>query len=304
MIRLGYVAQNLTLAKDGIKTSRQMIKKTFQNRGISLASELALKNLRDLKQILKWNAEQKIEVFRITSKLFPWESEYKLEDLPNFEDIKTLLEECGKLAEETNQRLTFHPDHFCKLAATKEEIYKNTVKNLEHHSKVFDLMGFEPSVFNLINIHIGAVYESKDETIKRFAERYHKLSDNLKKRLTVENDDKKALYTVEDLYKLHELTGIPIVFDYLHHSLVPGTLSEEEALLLTKKTWPTDIRQLVHYADSRKLEDPKCKFKHAHADYVYNKINDYGLDLDIDLESKAKDLALLKYREDFGYEIK
>ena len=50
-----------------ITTNRTMIKRTFQQRGIEYASELALQNLRDLRTILEWNLENDIYFFRISS---------------------------------------------------------------------------------------------------------------------------------------------------------------------------------------------------------------------------------------------
>ena len=36
----------------------------------------------------------------------------------------------------------------------------------------------------------------------------------MKKRLTVENDDRASMFAVSDLLWLHEKVGIPIVFDF------------------------------------------------------------------------------------------
>lgn len=45
-------------------------------------SRLALANCRDLLPLVAWNAERGIHFFRIPSALFPWSSEYELEQLP------------------------------------------------------------------------------------------------------------------------------------------------------------------------------------------------------------------------------
>ena len=37
----------------------------------------------------------------------------------------------------------------------------------------------------------------------------------------------------------------------------------------------------------------------AHSDYYLNKVETYGLDLDIMMECKAKELAVMKYKKDF-----
>jgi UV DNA damage endonuclease len=63
----------------------------------------------------------------------------------------------------------------------------------------------------------------------------------------VENDDRTNLYSIADLLPLHAMAGIPLVFDYLHQALLPGGMSEEEALLAALGTWPAGIRPVVHY---------------------------------------------------------
>ena len=90
-MNLGYCCINLTLKEDGVSTNRGMIKRTFQERGKSYAGELALKNIEDLFTILNWNEERGVKVFRISSSLFPWMSEYKFEDLPQWREIKDQL---------------------------------------------------------------------------------------------------------------------------------------------------------------------------------------------------------------------
>jgi UV DNA damage endonuclease len=134
--------------------------------------------------------------------------------------------------------------------------------------------------------------------LKRFAENFKKLSSNLQRRLTVENDDKKGLFTVAELLPLHDAIGIPIVFDYFHHKLHPGILSEQEAFLAAYDTW--DVKPVFHYSSSRKEnEDPTAK-REAHSDWVHEEIKTYGKDVDIVLETKMKELSLLKYKEKYS----
>lgn len=287
-LRLGYACINLTLSEEGITTNRGMIKRTFAEKGIAYASELALKNVRDLQHILEWNVTNGIDVFRITSDIFPWASEYRLDDLPDYELIKSVLEACGKIP----VRVSTHPGPFDKLAGTGATL-ANTIRDLEIHAQLFDLMGLPPSHHNKINIHIGGAYGNKDETIRRFAENYLGLPDNIRKRLTVENDDKPGLFSVAELLPLHEMCGIPIVFDYFHHSLHPGGLSEEEAFCAAYETW--DLRPTFHYSSSRRdFEEPAAK-KEAHADWIHEPIRNYGKPIDIMLEAKMKERALQSY---------
>jgi UV DNA damage endonuclease len=286
---LGYACINLTLKEKGITTNRTMIKKTWLERGLPYASQLALQNVVGLLSILEWNVANGIQVFRATSELFPWASEYRLAQLPDFREIRATLEECGKLP----IRVTTHPGPFNKLAGSGP-VLDNTVTDLEIHNEIFDLMGYTPSHWNKINIHVGGVYGDKQAALQRFAENFKtRLSVGLQKRLTVENDDKPGLYSVSDLETLHEACGIPIVFDYFHHSLHPNGLTEEEAFLKCYNTW--DLKPVFHYSSSRRdNEDPTCR-REAHSDWLYEHINTYGKDIDIMLETKMKDLSLLAY---------
>jgi len=290
MMNLGYACINLTLADEGITTNRGMIKKTFMEKGIAYASELALSNVQALHKILEWNVAHDIKVFRVTSELFPWASEYRLKDMPHYREIREVLEAAGKLP----VRLSSHPGPFNKVAGSGATL-DNTIKDLEIHSEIFDLMNLEASPWNKINIHVGGAYGDKTETLKRFAQNFKLLSKNLQSRLTIENDDKPGLYTVKDLETLHQMIGIPIVFDYFHHRLHPGTQTEEEAFHTAYKTW--SVRPTFHYSSSRKeYENAEAK-KEAHSDWGHESINSYSKEIDIMLETKMKELSLLKYRE-------
>ncbi|HWJ91210.1 MAG TPA: UV DNA damage repair endonuclease UvsE [Flavisolibacter sp.] len=291
-MNLGYACINMGLAKKGLMTNRGMIRKTFLERGVEYASGLALKNVEALFKILQWNLDQGIRVFRMSSDLFPWASEYRLRDLPDFKAIQSILVEAGKLP----VRLSSHPGPFNKLAGDGRTL-QNTIKELETHAEIFDLMELPPSHWNKINIHVGGAYGDKNDTIKRFAQNFKTVSASLKSRLTIENDDKPGLFTVHELYHLHELTGIPIVFDYFHHRLNPGKQTEEEAFAMAYSTWK--VLPIFHYSSSKKeTEDPAAR-REAHADWVHEPINTYGKEVDLILEAKMKEQALLKYRQEF-----
>lgn len=288
-LNAGYACINLSLQADKITSNRGMIKKTFTERGVAYASELALKNVQDLLKIVDWNLENGFRLFRISSDVFPWSSEYRFTELPDFVDIRETLEEIGSRP----IRLTAHPGPFNQLAG-QGRVLENTIKDLETQSEVFDLMGLKPSHWNKINFHVGGTYGDKTATLIRFAQNFSLLSENLRARLTIENDDRVNLYSVEDLMHLHETIGIPIVFDYFHHSLNPGQLTEEEAVTIAYNTW--DVRPVFHFSNSRRdYEDPKAR-REAHADWIYTPVNTYGREVDIVFESKMKELAILRMK--------
>ena len=290
---LGYACINLGLNEEGITTNRTMIRRTFLEKGIQYASQLALQNVQGLLEILKWNIAHNVKVFRVTSDLFPWASEYKLESLPDFSEIRAVLETCGKQP----IRMSTHPGPFNKLAGSGTTL-TNTIKDLEIHGQIFDIMGLPATHWHKINIHVGGAYGDKEATLKRFAQNFELLSPSVQKRLSIENDDKPGLYTVANLVHLHEMIGVPIVFDYFHHRLHPGTQTEEEAFLTAYNTW--DVKPVFHYSSSRKAYEDATSKKEAHSDWVHERINTYGKEIDIVLETKMKELSLMKYRAEFG----
>ncbi|GAB3767902.1 hypothetical protein GCM10028818_01460 [Spirosoma horti] len=288
-LNAGYACINLSLQADKITSNRGMIKKTFTERGTAYASELALKNVQDLLKIVDWNLENGFRIFRISSDLFPWSSEYRFTELPDYVDIRETLEAIGSRP----IRLTAHPGPFNQLAG-QGRVLDNTIKDLETQSEVFDLMGLRPSHWNKINFHVGGTYGDKTATLARFVRNFALLSENLRARLTIENDDRVNLYSVEDLAYLHEAIGIPIVFDYFHHALNPGQLTEEEAFMIAYNTW--DVRPVFHFSNSRReYEDPTAR-REAHADWIYTPVNTYGKELDVVFECKMKELAVLRMK--------
>jgi len=297
-MNLGYACINMTLSGQNpkITTNRTMIKRTFEKKGISYASELGLLNSKDLMDILKWNVNNGIKLFRLSSQFFPWASEYKLEDLPDFDTISFNLKRAGDFARKNGIRLTSHPGPFNVLTSPRENVIQNTITDLELHGKIFDLIGLQKNHYNKINIHCNGVYGDKKSAMDRFISNFKRLSDSVKSRLTVENDDKGTMYSVKDLMYLHEKIGIPIVFDYHHHKFNNGGLSEKEALDLAISTWPDGIKPIVHYSESKALHENNDKLKpQAHSDYIDYLPITYGKDVDIMVESKKKELAILPF---------
>jgi UV DNA damage endonuclease len=273
-----------------------MVKRTFQQKGIAYASELALQNVKDLYSIMQWNAKTNIKLFRMSSDMFPWASEYKLSDLPDFSKISMWLTKSGTFAREQGIRLTFHPGPFNVLCSPNPDVVRRTVQDLEIHGQIMDLMGLERSHYNCINIHCNGVYGDKLAAMDRFCANFKSLSDAVKSRLVIENDDKASMYSVADLMYLHKTIGIPITFDYHHHQFCTGGLSEAEALSCAVTTWPKGITPVVHYSESKALHESNSKIKpQAHSDYINSMPNTYGFDVDTEIESKAKDLAILPY---------
>ena len=307
-IQLGYACINTELSerpkKQRITTNRSMIKKTYVAMGKEYASELAELNTRDLFSILVWNHRNNIKVFRMSSSLFPWASEYMLESLPGWDKISDNLKKAGDYAKEKGIRLSFHPGPFNILSSNKDHVVQNSIIDLSIHGKIMDIMGMPRSHYAKINIHIGAAYGDRTSAMDRFCKNFNLLNDSVKSRLTVENDDRANLFSTKDLYEgIYKNTGIPIVFDYHHHKFRSSELSESDALTLAVSTWG-EIVPTCHYSESACLKEGKKKKLNAHSDYIYDRIENYGHRLDIVIEAKAKEKALIKYRKDWMNEYK
>lgn len=297
--KYGYCCINMTLSesKEKVTTNRGMVKRTFLERGISYASELALMNVRDLKKIIEWNHANSIRMYRMSSDIFPWCSEYEISELKDYKEIASTLEECGNLAKSFDQRITFHPSPYGVLASLNPEVVTKAIKELSQHGEIMDLMGLDRSLYYPINIHVNTTKPSKEEAADRFCKNYELLPDSVKSRLVVEVDDKKSQYTSIDLeYMVHRKIGIPVTFDYLHNECnPPENLNEEESLKLCLSTWPEGIPAITHYSDSRRINEDSNAKEVAHSDWIWKSPETYGLNFDIEFEVKMKERALLKY---------
>ena len=164
--------------------NRDLIRRTLDTKGPEYLGELALANCRDLARLIQWNHEHGIRFFRVSSVIWPWMGTYDVTTLPQYEEISKTLRFAGDLSRLYGQRITFHPSHFVKLGGEEPGLTAKSSSELEAHSQVFDLMGFEPSPWNKINIHVGGVYGDKELTMGRWAAAYLQLSDRCRARVT------------------------------------------------------------------------------------------------------------------------
>ena len=307
--KIGYACINMQLSyptkygnkprgTEPITTNRSMIRRTFDEKGLDYASELGLKNVKDLNSLIQWNIMNGYDFFRMSSDMMPWKTEYDWDDLKDIKEIKTWLHSAGTMAITHKVRLTTHPGPFNVLVSPKDNVVQNTINDLTIHGDIMDMMGLSRTPYNKINIHCNGVYGDKESAMDRFCKNFERLPDSVKTRLTVENDDKASMYSVKDLYEgIHQRIGIPIVFDYHHHKFCTGDMTEQAALELAISTWG-DIKPVVHYSESRSIEQLNEKIKpQAHSDYVLDYIDTYGHEVDIMVEAKHKELAVNKYKE-------
>ena len=292
MCNIGYCCINISInegkkKKDQITVNRGMTKKTFETKGLGYVSELAIQNINDLEKIIQWNFKSNIFVYRMSSDMFPCIGFYKLEDLPNFKLISNKLKSIGDYSKSKKIRLSFHPTHFCIPASENPIVVKNAIDELNKHAQIMDIMELDQSHYYPINIHINTTKPTRELAATRFCEQFQNLSESCKKRLVVENDDGTNQYSTKMLYDMvYKKIGVPITHDFHHHNYGPQDITQEEALRLACSTWG-NIRPMTHMSSSKRIEDSKGLIT-AHADYIYEKIETFGLDFDTELECKKK----------------
>jgi UV DNA damage endonuclease len=264
-------------------------------------SGICLQNSENLLAALRFLQENRIGAFRILSPFFPRFTHpdvgYRLHDLPDAEAIRQNLKRAKKFRDVHDIRLSFHPDQFIVLSSPQKRVVENALKELEYQAMLAQLVGAE-----VINIHGGGAYGEKKPTLQRFKENFSLLSSGVKERLTLENDDRT--YTVADLAPICEDLHIPLVFDVHHHRCKPGGLTLEEATVLSRRSWDHVGRE-PYFHISSPLKGWQGKDPRPHADYIDP--HDFpdcwkGFDVTVDVEAKAKELAVLQLQKQLNGE--
>ena len=263
-----------------------------REKALEVLGERILNNLVVTNETIKYCGMNNYS-YRVSSDIFPLitydEANVNLEDLPNYDDIENQFNILEETVTSGNVRISCHPSEFNSLASISEKVVEKTITELNFYSSFLDRIGCFTDHRCPMNLHVHNNTGSKQDISLRFYENFKKLDINCQKRLTIENDDKLNCWSVKDLIEIfNPITNIPICFDYLHHKCHSNNLNEQEAITMCYNTWNT--KPLFHYSESREGNNPR-----AHADFAYNKFNNYGLDFDIDMELKAKDKAINEY---------
>jgi UV DNA damage endonuclease len=234
-------------------------------------------------------------VYRVSSDIFPLitydEANVNLEDLPNYDTIQDEFDNIAQSISSTNVRVSAHPSEFNSLSSLNEKVVEKTITELNFYSSFFDRIGLPADRRSPMNFHVHNNNGTREEIAHRFYNNFKKLDNNCQARITIENDDKLNCWSVKELVDIfHQITRIPICFDYLHHKCHPNGLTEREAINMCWDTWQTT--PLFHYSESRPGNNPR-----AHCDVPTQPFDTYGLEFDIDFEVKGKDLAIAEYNE-------
>lgn len=292
-MRIGYPCIHRTLPNGSAKSFRL---KSFTPQRFR---ETVAYNLESLFDILQWNYRHNFLYFRISSQLIPFAS-HPICTIDWQNEFAELFKRIGDFISKNQMRVSFHPDQFTLLNSPSESIFENSLRELRYHAAVLEAMNLPQE--HKIQIHVGGIYNDKQTSIQRFIDRFALLPDEIKTRLAIENDDR--LYSLADCLSIHRQTGVPIVFDTFHHSLLNHGESISHALSLAHSTWGAlngplmvDYSSQEHdkrsgsHATSLNLEDFESVLPHLQA-----------LSADVMLEIKDKEksgLKILRYLQDW-----
>jgi UV DNA damage endonuclease len=268
-----------------------------------------------LEAIFAYLDDVDIRMYRMATGLAPYASH---PDLPGFRDaprrFAARLADVGARARSLGLRLSTHPGQYTVLNSEDREVQRLAAAELEVQAELLDGMGLGAEA--VVVLHVGGAAGGVEAALDRFERGFSLLSAAARARLVVENDDRT--FGLGDVLRLSERIGRPVVWDILHHHCRdPDGIGDREALELALATWPEDVRPKIHFSSprtatgesrrrvGRRVErSPVLPPLRAHADLVdpiafeqFLRHTAPGLDFDVMLEAKAKDLALLRLRD-------
>jgi UV DNA damage endonuclease len=297
---LGYACINTELRKQKppVFTSRTLRLATFEEKGLEYVKTLVYQNVNDLLTMLEWNKAHDILFMRLSSEMFPFASHPKHKYDIDF--VSDELKKIGDYAKQNGIRLTMHPGQYNVLSSLKEDVVQNTILDLKHHARIFDLMGLDQN--SVMVIHGGGVYNNKEKSLERLEKNISELPENVRNRLVLENCEMS--YCVEDLLPISERLNVPIVIDTHHDSIYPSSKPIEFYFDRVFKVWfDRGIKPKVHVSNSVPgiLQTDNKTMRRKHSDYIqfiHKPLYLIKFPIDIMLECKMKEKALLKLRKD------
>jgi UV DNA damage endonuclease len=278
------------LAEKDIKF-RTMTFKSFSSKSktesLEKLSDIVRNNFNTTEKIIRHCAAVGIKGYRISSDLTPVinhpEVNLNISELPNFKLIQYEINKVKTAIRETGIRVSAHPSEYISLTSDDPNVIKNSIRDLEQHAEIFNYFELENNTYNPLNIHCrkdGDPIEISD----KFKKNFELLSDSVKSRLVLENNDNaKGVWSVRNLIKY--FPGYSITFDTLHHKMLPDEYTEEEAFNAAYNTWK--FEPIFHYSEGKDNT-------RAHRDMAESLPPNYGKDVIWDVELKGKDYAILE----------
>jgi UV DNA damage endonuclease len=312
IVRLGYVAMS-TLVNNAspskMMTVANFSKLADREAAIRKLERIGAENLHNTLRLLRHNRAYEIQVYRLSSKLIPLIGHELLEEWDPIAKLAAEFGEVGNYAQQNEMRISFHPDHFTVLSTHRPDVLDKSIADLERHAAMLDAMGL--GLEAKCNIHIGGSYGDREKAGERFITHFRKLRPEIQKRITLENDDKT--FTAMETIEIAERVGAPMVLD-IHHHLVNN--DGEEAVQLwprIQKTWLNSVNPeqtvgaaptlppKIHASSPKSVKEPRSHADYIEAETLLAFLRDIAAvtpNLDIMIEAKMKDQALLRLMED------
>ncbi len=249
-----------------------------------------------LMRAIRYCHDHGIGAFRVNSRLFPLKTHpergYRLDELPDHTAILALYRHAGAEGRRLDIRLSFHPDQFTLLSSPDEGVTARSLAELAYHAEAAELIGAD-----VITLHGGGAYGDKGAALARLARAIERLPESIRSRLALENDDR--IYAPADLLPLCARYRIPFVYDIHHHRCHADGLLVEEVTDLALATWARE--PLFHLSSPRAGwdgGDPRPH--HDFIDPADIPACWRPLRLTVEVEAKAKELALARLLTDLG----
>ncbi len=268
-------------------------------RGLTLARatpdnlrEVVEHNIAALSAMIEYNAAHNIRLFRISSDLVPLathpDGKFNWQKL-----CRHPLSSIGARIAESKQRVSMHPGQYTVINSPDQGVAKRAAEDLLYHADILDLLGTGQEC--KIVLHVGGVYGDRQQALDRFAQRFARLPESVRRRLVIENDERS--FAIDDVCALAKRVGIPAVLDTLHFALLPPKKGDVLYWLdQCDKTWKKkDGPQKIHYSQQLEGGKPGAHSQTIHVKEFADLYVEVGeRNLDIMLEVKDKNLSALK----------
>ena len=300
-IRLGYVAISKKLGKKVTSSSTVTFsnynKIVLPSKKLEKLQTVAASNLHDLEKIIKYNIENNIHFYRITSALIPLVTHPEVGYWGHREFLKQDFEYVGKLINESNMRVDTHPDEFNVINSINPKVVENTKINLLRQAEWFD--DFKYDLGKMV-IHVGGATNGKEAGLERFITNFNTFPKEVKSKIIIENDDKT--YTARETLNLCNELNLPMVLDVHHHNCNNANDNIYDLIPKIFDTWKNEkLSPKLHFSSPKNGENDR-----KHSDFInlhdfinfLENIKLFNTDIDIMLECKEKDLALFKLASD------
>lgn len=300
-VRLGYVAISKKLGKKVTSSSTVTFsnynKIALPNKKLEKLKSVAASNLRDLETIIRYNIENDIHFYRITSALIPLVTHPEVGYWGHREFLKKDFEYVGKLINDSKMRVDTHPDEFNVINSINPKVVENTKINLLRQAEWFE--DFKYDLGKMV-IHVGGATNGKKAGLERFITNFSTFPAEVKSKIIIENDDKT--YTAQETLNLCNELNLPMVLDVHHHNCNNNGENIYELIPKIFLTWKNEkLPPKLHFSSPRNGQKDR-----KHSDFIDPKdfvaflenIKSFNTDIDIMLECKEKDLALFKLTND------